>query len=68
LDLFYGIAAGVAVSALVYVGFEIKMMARDIHIISKFIENPPPIELSTRMGGHAPGDCETKSPHMANYL
>lgn len=63
MDILFGIGVGVSVSLLIYLGVEIKMIARDIHLIAKFIENPPPIELRTS-GHHQP---EPAQPYEGNY-
>jgi len=61
------------VPIIIFLGLytETKMMARDIHSIALFLENPPPLEMRTSLSGemhnHIPD--RVKAPYTnENYL
>lgn len=62
-----------AIPIVIFLGMytETKMMARDIHSIAMFLENPPPLEMRTSFGGEAHNHLpeKVKAPYSSeNYL
>lgn len=62
-----------AIPIIIFLGLytETKMMARDIHSIAMFLENPPPLEMRTSLGvdAHSHLPEKVKAPYSSeNYL